>query len=444
MFQRSPMTACIVALAVLGGSVLAFGQEAPWRRRRRRGVTINRQASERVNPDDWPREPGSPEEVDPERFARAIRQLCGWMPPSRPQRYAGYVLSAASEFEVDPFLLAGLMHRMGRCNTRTESMGGLGLTAISRAMHAEHLRRGEYRYHTRQDGEWQEHVLDVSRFPFSEHRLRRAEENLYFAAAIMRVFREQHLMLGELHAQPSHRHYISHFVWGDHIRSDRAEDRILTDRRRILQYYGAIEMPEPIQSMGMEWGAPLDGSPRVVSSWIGANRDGGARSHRGIDVESVLGEPVRAVADGRVNFSGVDLPGSRANRNMRRSEIEDVPRQTLGRGGRYVCVLHHPEQAEEQGDAATSEGSEGSATSEESEGLATDRHPWLRSCYMHLEDVEVEWGQEVRRGDLIGTVGRTGMLTSAPHLHLELHSPDGLMDASEVLAGHLIGHPPAD
>ncbi|MCA9616347.1 MAG: M23 family metallopeptidase, partial [Myxococcales bacterium] len=104
------------------------------------------------------------------------------------------------------------------------------------------------------------------------------------------------------------------------------------------------------------------------------------RSHRGIDVESVLGEPVRAVADGRVNFAGVDLPGSRNNENMTPAQIEQVPRQSLGNGGRYVCILHHP----------TGEGA----------------MAWVRSCYMHLEDVEVQWGQEVRRGDRIGTVGR--------------------------------------
>ncbi len=61
---------------------------------------------------------------------------------------------------------------------------------------------------------------------------------------------------------------------------------------------------------------------------------------------------------------------------------------------------------------------------------------------MHLEDVQVRHGQEVTRGEAIGTVGRTGMLRSAPHLHLELHGPDGLMDASVELAGFLIGHRP--
>jgi len=105
---------------------------------------------------------------------------------------------------------------------------------------------------------------------------------------------------------------------------------------------------------------------------------------------------------------------------MSPEEIEEVPRDDLGAGGRYVCILHHPA------------------------GEGEDTPHWLRSCYMHLEDVEVRHGQEVRRGERIGTVGRTGMRRSAPHLHLELHGPDGLMDASEVLAGFLIGHPPED
>jgi murein DD-endopeptidase MepM/ murein hydrolase activator NlpD len=130
-------------------------------------------------------------------------------------------------------------------------------------------------------------------------------------------------------------------------------------------------------------------------------------------VESVLGEPVRAVADGTVNFAGVDYPGARSNENLSRAQIEEVPRRALGNGGRYVCILHHP--------------SDGG---------------WVRSCYMHLEDVEVEWGQEVHRGERIGTVGRTGMRTSAPHLHFELHGPDGLLDPAEIFAGTLLGHEP--
>jgi murein DD-endopeptidase MepM/ murein hydrolase activator NlpD len=162
---------------------------------------------------------------------------------------------------------------------------------------------------------------------------------------------------------------------------------------------------------GLSLGTPLDGAPRVVSSFPGDERDGGARAHRGIDIEAVLGEPVLAVADGRVNFAGVDLPGQRANRILPPGEIESVPRSELGHGGRYVCILHHPPEG------------------------------WLRTCYMHLEDVEVRAGADVRRGQRIGTVGRTGMRRSAPHLHFELHAPEGVLDGSEALAVLVLGRP---
>lgn len=398
----------------------AWAQAAPWRRRRRPDLRSNRRSTALVRPEDWPPEPPSPTEIDPDRFARALRQLCGWMPPSRPRRYADFMIASGREFGVDPFLLGALSYRMGRCRPDAETLGGLGLTAIPRRMYADHLRRGEYRYFVYEGGAWQSRVLTVDRFPFSEHRLRRAEENLYFAAAILRVWQEQEPSLARAYEQAPHRHPVSHFVWGDRVISDRAEDRILTDRRRLLQYYGALARPAPVNRLGLALVPPLDGAPRVVSSWIGAERDGGERRHRGIDVESVLGEPVYAVADGRVNFAGVDLPGSRRNENMTPEEIAAVPRQQLGRGGRYVCILHHPQ----------------------GEGAAVP--PWVRSCYMHLEDVEVRHGQEVRRGERIGTVGRTGMISSAPHLHFELHSPDGLLDGSEVLSAFLLGRRPEE
>ncbi len=398
----------------------AWAQRAPWRRRRRPDLRSNRRATALVVPEDWPPEPPSPAQVDPDRFARALRQICGWMPPTRPRRYAQYMIRSGREFDVDPFLLGALAYRMGRCRPDAETLGGLGLTAIPRRMYGDHLRRGQYRYFVFESGSWQPRVLSVDRFPFSEHRLRRAEENIYFAAAIMRVWQEQEPSLARAFEQAPHRHPVSHFVWGDRVISDRAEDRILTDRRRLLQYYGAVQRPAAVRRLGLKLVPPLDGTPRVVSSWIGAERDGGERRHRGIDVESVLGEPVYAVADGRVNFAGVDLPGARTNRNLSPEEIAAVPRQQLGRGGRYVCVLHRPQSSTEEAPA------------------------WLRSCYMHLEDVEVRHGQEVRRGDRIGTVGRTGMVSSAPHLHFELHGPDGLLDGSEVLSPFLLGRRPAE
>ena len=162
----------------------ALADAPPWRRRRRPDVRHNRRAASLITPSDWPEEPASPRDIDPERFARALRKLCGWMPPSRPALYTEWIRQYATEFEVDPFLLAALAHRMGRCIPDAESLGGLGLTSIPRRMYGDHLRQGSYRFYMRRDVGWEERQLDVSRFPFSEHRLQRPEENLYFAGSV--------------------------------------------------------------------------------------------------------------------------------------------------------------------------------------------------------------------------------------------------------------------
>jgi murein DD-endopeptidase MepM/ murein hydrolase activator NlpD len=231
------------------------------------------------------------------------------------------------------------------------------------------------------------------------------------------MWREQHARIDQEFPQEAHRHYLSHFVWGDRVRSARAEDRIFTDRRRLLLHYG-VQLPVVTRQFhGVPFGPPLEGYPRVVSSRPGADRDDGMRKHRGVDVEAVLGEPVLAMADGTVSFSGVDLPGMANSAGMPPSMIKRVPRKKLGHGGRYVCIQH----IEALGDEL-----------------------WLRSCYMHLEDVFVHSGQRVTRGQVIGSVGRTGMVTSAPHLHLEVKSDKRLYDARDVITDLLLGDPPAD
>lgn len=41
------------------------------------------------------------------------------------------------------------------------------------------------------------------------------------------------------------------------------------------------------------------------------------------------------------------------------------------------------------------------------------------TLYAHLQKINVNWGQQVKRGDIIGYVGSTG-LSTAPHLHYEI------------------------
>lgn len=396
----------LLALALLA----AAGD--PWRARRRHGVRPNRMSALLVEPGDWPPEPASPNPVQPARFARALREICGWMPRGRADNYAKWMLGYGAEFGEDPFVLGALVYRMSRCRPDAEAIGGLGLTLIPPRMYADGHRSRAYTYRVMNADGWQEKTLPLPRFAFIPRMLLRAESNLYFAAAFLSVWREQRESVDAAFDQVPHRHYLSHFVWGDRVRSARAEDRILTDRRRLLQYYGAIESAAPLRRRGLELGSPLDGAPRVVSSGLGSPREGG-RKHRGVDVESALGEPVRAIADGHVVFAGIDLPGRHHNSIMEPEQINTFDRKALGNGGRYLCILHGRDDDAES----------------------------LRSCYMHLETVEVTAGTQVERGQRIGTVGRTGMKRSSPHLHLEIRGPQGLVDPLKLLQGHLIGRP---
>lgn len=410
----------LALLVLVGLGFLAMGSERPpWYARRRPLPPPNHIADARVHLADWPDEPDTPSAIDPVRFREALRAICGWMPPERAEGYAGWLLAYAHEFEVDPFLLAALVYREGRCRSDAENGdrgSGLGLTLIHREMYADNLRRGVLRFRVRVNDRWEERERQVDRFPFAGPRLLQPEPNLYFAAALLALWRDQHETVDASFEQAPHRHYVSHWVWGDRVRSDRDEDEILTDRRRLLEYYGAPTRARSIVWQGITFGCPLDGCPRVISSWIGSERDDGARRHRGVDVEALPSEPVRAVADGMVVFAGVDLPGGQNHVQLSTpAEYERYARDRLGAGGRYVCIRH-----EREGDL-----------------------PSVRSCYMHLEEVHVRYGQALRRGDQVGTVGRTGMQESAAHLHLEL-ATDQLEDPSEILYGLLLGHRDAD
>jgi murein DD-endopeptidase MepM/ murein hydrolase activator NlpD len=132
-----------------------------------------------------------------------------------------------------------------------------------------------------------------------------------------------------------------------------------------------------------------------------------------VDVEAVFGEPVLAMADGRVFFAGVDMPGLGSTPGA----MSKIPRRQMGAGGRFVCIDHA-----------------GARTGE----------LYLRSCYMHLEQVYVKTGDVLKRGSPIGTVGRTGMKSSAPHLHLEIKSDKHLYDARDVVPTILLGEPPPE
>lgn len=105
------------------------------------------------------------------------------------------------------------------------------------------------------------------------------------------------------------------------------------------------------------------------------------RMHTGVDYALPVGSPVYATADGTV-------------RTIKRSE----------RGYGNMIVVEHGEL--------------------------------YSTSYAHLEKINVRQGQSVRRGDVIGEVGNTG-LSMAPHLHYEVLYKGEAVDPVNYFFGEL-------
>ena len=64
--------------------------------------------------------------------------------------------------------------------------------------------------------------------------------------------------------------------------------------------------------------------------------------------------------------------------------------------------------------------------------LIFDHGHGISTLYMHMNDIFVEMGQEVKRGDIIGTVGKSGRATG-PHLDVRLNWFETKLDPGSVL-----------
>lgn len=115
------------------------------------------------------------------------------------------------------------------------------------------------------------------------------------------------------------------------------------------------------------------GNAAVMSFW-GMERDGGKRSHEGIDIFAKKGTPVIAITDGMVSYAG-----------------------ERGLGGKQVWVR---------------------------DGLFS-----ASLYYAHLDAIKVQDGSRVKTGDTLGFVGNTGNAKfTPPHLHFGIYRNYGAVD----------------
>jgi hypothetical protein len=406
--MRARLIALAAVAAVLAIAVGAAAGKWPWQRRAGKNVEIQHKLQhERVRKEMWPPEPESPPtaEIDAERFTDALLALCGSQESARLGEYAKAILEEGARFETDPFLVGALIFDGSECLPKSPDDAALyGLSRIDVAMHAPHIRRGVYTYFVGGQGAWEKRELAVDAFPFNQWKAAAWRSNIYFTAAILRVMREQCASLDAAFPSAPHRHFVSHWFFGDVVESAEPEDRVLSQRRRLLGYYREAG-PVPAGSVdGVALVSPLDGVPRLALDSFG-NRRGKKRGpgHQGLDIVASRGEPVRAVAAGRVVFAGVDLPVGESQR-LSPEEAAAFPAKRMGAGGLYVVLNHGA----------------------------------FRSVYMHLDSFAVNDWDEVAAGQVIGSVGRSGTEQSGAHLHLELREDKRRLDPAVPLAPVLV------
>ena len=342
------------------------------------------------DPATWPGEPPAPATIDDARFRESFAYLCHVTPDSPTAAFSADILASATESAVDPFLLSALVVFQSNCKPTLESPAGTGLLRVSRALY---LSPGAPSPPVLKDD------LTVSRLLDPRHNLR-------VGARLLKMWAEIHPELDRLFGGVPHRSAVAHFVWGDEVHSSGQEDLVLTARRRMVRHYeGTLDIPRD-SLLGLPIVSPLEGTPRVASSGPGDERDGGARRHRGLDIVAALGEPVRAIADGTVVFAGANIPGH-PRTVVPPGMIGKYAHRPLGIGGVYVCINH-------------------------------DEQRKVVSCYMHLSSYSVAVDDHVSAGERIGSVGRTGVQFSSPHLHFEIRVGERFTDPARYLADMVI------
>lgn len=152
------------------------------------------------------------------------------------------------------------------------------------------------------------------------------------------------------------------------------EGRLLPTFQESLEQYNFLKSANVSRfhrSYPMLWKAkvnpdlwPVDGKLIGSFGWRSDPFSGEQAFHNGVDVSAPIGSPIRAAADGTVVEASY----------------------TGGGFGRLVVI---------------------------------DHGGGVRTFYAHLSRIDLIAGQEIRRGEIVGALGRSGRAT-APHLHYEV------------------------
>jgi murein DD-endopeptidase MepM/ murein hydrolase activator NlpD len=378
------------AVAVAAAAIETAPGAGPSARQHRSAQPDRRGTHELRDPADWPAEPAAPSwaSFDESRFDAAVVSLCDEVAPRDGlDTLARLVREVSVESGSDPFLIAALVYRQSRCRPGLESSGGVGLLQIEPAMFGPRA------------------ALPFARADLARERLLDPAHNLRVGVALLAMWQASHLAIDAAIGSTPHRTAVAHLVWGDRVWGATAEDRVLVARRRLLDAYADAQAPVATSYLGLAIVPPLEGGVRLGTSGPGADRDNGKREHRGVDIDAGVGEPVRAVAAGVVQFAGADLPGQLAARDLSPRQLRRWRSRTLGPGGFFVRIVH------EDG---------------------------VRTGYFHLHTYNVAAGQEVKAGEVIGMVGLTGVKSSASHLHFEVHQDGELGDPVRFLEASVL------
>lgn len=389
-------TTALAAAFAFAGPLLGWSAPAhaksPWAARKPPAPPTPAHQLRDVN--RWPVEPESPATVDPTRFRVSVDHMCAHSIPAEAalaavpveEALGPRVLAAATEAGVDPFMLAGLVFTQSDCKAKLDAKEGYGLLHIQPAMYES---EGAPSPPGDKEAWTKRALLDPA-------------SNLRLGAQLLKMWQDAHLENDEDFKGVPHRGGVAHFVWGDIVRSSGNEDQTYTARRRLIGFYQQTPDTPVETSFGVTIVSPLEGWPRVASSGPGEDRAGGKRRHRGIDLAAAIGEPVHAIADGKVIFAGANMPNA-PRRTIPSSEINRYRWRRFGAGGIYICIEHDPDKK-------------------------------VVSCYMHLDTYTINEGDTVKSGQEIGRVGRTGVQVSPPHLHFEIRVGDRIVDPSRPLA----------